>query len=317
MGDVPLKDSLLATLVAVIWGVNFVVIDAGLDDDMPPLLFAALRFAVVSLAVVVVARPAVAFRQVALVGLFMSVGQFGLLYSALAMGMPPGLASLVLQAQVVLTVVFAAVRLAERPTGAQVVGVVLGAVGLGVVALGRSAATPLLALLVTVAAAASWACGNVVARRAGAASGFGLTVWSATVVPVPLLVLSLLLDGPAEVGHALTSLSLAAVLSTAYTAVLASWVGYGIWNSLLARHRTSAVVPFTLLVPLVGMVSAWLVLEEVPNAAEAGGGVVLLLGVATAALGRFGPGGRPGPQPASAAYSAAVEERVDAVPGRR
>ncbi|WP_101523685.1 EamA family transporter [Nocardioides houyundeii] len=281
----PLKDSLLATLVAVIWGVNFVVIDAGLDEDMPALLFVALRFTLVALAVVVVARPQVPFRQVALVGAFMSVGQFGLLYSALAMGMPPGLASLVLQAQVVLTVVFAAVRLSELPTAGQLAGVVLGAVGLGVVALGRSAATPLLALLVTVAAAASWACGNVVARRVGTASGLSLTVWSATVVPLPLLALSLVVDGPDAVGHALTSLSLAAVLSTVYTAVLASWVGYGIWNSLLARHRTSAVVPFTLLVPLVGMTAAWLVLGETPNVAEAVGGAVLLLGVATAALG--------------------------------
>ena len=147
-------------------------------------------------------------------------------------------------------------------------------------------------------------------------------------VPGPLLALSLLVDGPAEVGQALASLSLAAVLSTAYTAVLASWVGYGIWNSLLARHPTSAVVPFTLLVPVVGMLSAWVVLDEVPNAAEAGGGLVLLLGVATAALGRFGRSGRLGqgrgvavpavvPAPDADAYSDDVEEREDPVHAAR
>lgn len=304
----PLKDSLLATLVAVIWGVNFVVIDVGMDDDMPALLFVAMRFAVVALAVLVVARPRVPFRQVALVGVFMSIGQFGLLYTAMAMGMPAGLASLVLQAQVVLTIVFAAVRLAERPTSGQVAGVLLGALGLGVVALGRSAATPLLALLVTVAAASSWACGNVVARRLGSANGLALTVWSATVVPLPLLGLSLLVDGPDAVGHALTHLSAAALASTAYTAVLASWVGYGIWNSLLARHRTSAVVPFTLLVPVVGMSSAALFLGEVPNHWETLGGVVLLLGVATAALGLPRRRAR-----AAGAYGGAVEERDEPV----
>ncbi|WP_110182121.1 EamA family transporter [Nocardioides solisilvae] len=302
----PLKDSLLATLVAVIWGVNFVVIDVGLSDDVPPLLFAALRFAVVALAVLIVARPRLPFGQVALVGLFMSVGQFGLLYTAMAMGMPAGLASLVLQAQVVLTILFAAVRLAERPTAGQVAGVLLGALGLSVVALGRSAATPLLALLVTVGAAASWACGNVVTRRLGSANGLALTVWSATVVPLPLIGLSLLLDGPAAVGHALTHLSGAAVASTAYTAVLASWVGYGIWNSLLARHRTSAVVPFTLLVPVLGMSSAALVLGEVPNRWEALGGLALLLGVATAALGLPRRRRRP-------TYGGGVEERQQTV----
>ena len=108
-----------------------------------------------------------------------------------------------------------------------------------------------------------------------------MTVWSALVVLVPMLGLSLALDGPDAVGHALTHLTLAPVLSTLYTAWLASLVGYGIWNTLLARYPASAVVPFTMLVPPVGMLTAWLVLGEVPNAAEVVGGVVLLLGVAT------------------------------------
>lgn len=119
-----------------------------------------------------------------------------------------------------------------------------------------------------------------------------MTVWSALVVPVPMLGLSLALDGPDAVGHALTHLTLAPVLSTLYTAWLASLVGYGIWNTLLARYPASAVVPFTMLVPPVGMLAAWLVLDEVPNAAEVVGGVVLLLGVATTTgvLGRRSPG---------------------------
>lgn len=284
MGPMPLKDSLLAVLVAVIWGVNFVAIELGLDD-VPPLLFLSLRFFVVAApALWLVARPQVPWQLIVQVGLFMSLGQFGLLYTAMALGMPPGLASLVLQAQVVLTVVFASLRLHEMPAARQVAGVALGVVGLGIVAVGRSAATPLLPLLLTLAAATSWACGNVVARRVGATSGLSMTVWSAIVVPVPLLLMSLLVDGPHEVARALTHLSLAAVLSTAYTAVLASFVGYGIWNTLLGKYQASAVVPFTLLVPVVGMTAAWLVFGELPNAAEATGGALLLAGVATVAL---------------------------------
>lgn len=289
----PLKHSLLATLVAVIWGINFVAIEFGVRD-VPPLLFLAMRFVVVVLpAVFLVARPAVPWPVVVKVGLFMSVGQFGLLYSAISLGMPPGLASLVLQAQVVLTVIFASVRLHERPTRAQLLGVGLGALGLVVVGTGRSDTTPLLPLLLVVAGAVSWACGNVVARAAGPASGLSMTVWSALVVPVPLLALSLLLDGPAEVGHALTHLTWEAGVSTLYTAVLASLVGYGIWNHLLGLHPASSVVPFTLLVPPVGMLTAWLVLDEVPNVAEAGGGALLLAGVAVVAL-LGGRGGRNG-----------------------
>ncbi len=289
-GWVPLRSSLLATLVAVIWGVNFVVIDAGLDG-MPPALFVALRFiAVLFPAIFFVPRPQGRMRDVLLIGLFMSLGQFGLLYTALAMGMPPGLASLVLQAQVAFTIVFAALALRETPRRTQVVGVVVGAAGLGIVAAGRDAATPALALVVTLAAAASWAIGNVIARRLGGAgrggalAGLSMTVWSALVVPVPMALLAVALDGADAVGAALTHLTTAQLLSTAYTAWLASLVGYGIWNTLLARHTASAVVPFTMLVPPVGIAAAWLALGETPAPAELVGGAVLLIGVGIAVL---------------------------------
>ena len=109
------RDSLLAAFVATVWGFNFVVIDWGMHG-VPPLLFVALRFlAVVLPAVFLVPRPQAPWRTVATVGLFMSLGQFGLLYSSMHAGMPPGLAALVLQAQVLFTVLIAAAWLRERP----------------------------------------------------------------------------------------------------------------------------------------------------------------------------------------------------------
>jgi O-acetylserine/cysteine efflux transporter len=282
---VPIKDALLAVVVAVIWGMNFVVIDEGLGD-LPPLLFVAMRFVVVLIpAVFLVARPNVPWRTLATVGLFLGVGQFGLLYTALAAGMPAGLASLVLQAQVLFTVALAALRLHERPTARQIVGTVIGAFGLAIVASGRSAETPLLGLLLSLAAALSWAMGNIASRRAAVASGLSMTVWSALFVPIPLFVLSLAVDGPAAVGTALTHITVANLMSTAYTAYLASLVGYGIWNTLLARHAAALVVPFTLLVPPVGLLTAWIVQGEEPGPAEAIGGLVLLVGVAVTAIG--------------------------------
>jgi O-acetylserine/cysteine efflux transporter len=285
MAGMPLGPALLASLTATIWGINFVVIDEGLGS-VPPLTFAAIRFTLVALpAVFFVRRPAARFVDVALVGLFMSIGQFGLLYSALHLGMPPGLASLVLQAQVMLTVLIAALRLGERPRPKVVVGIAVGTVGLGVVALGRTGATPALALLLTLAAALSWALGNVASRRIRSASGLSLTVWSATVVPVPLLALSLLTDGPHAVTRSIEHLPVSALLSTAYTVVLASLVGYGIWNSLLARHPAALVAPFALLVPPVGIAAAWLVQGEQPGPAELVGGLLLLAGVAVTVRG--------------------------------
>jgi O-acetylserine/cysteine efflux transporter len=284
--EVPIRDALLAILVAVIWGMNFVVIDEGLAG-VPPLLFVAIRFCVVLLpAVFLVPRPAVPWRTLAAVGLLLCVGQFGLLYSALAAGMPPGLASVVVQAQVMFTVGFAALRLNERPSARQLAGTVVGVAGLAIVASGRSGETPLLGLLLTIAAALSWASGNIASRRAQVASGLSMTVWSAVFVPLPLLALSFAIDGPAAIGTALTHLTVGNALSTAYTAYLASLVGYGIWNTLLARHAAALVVPFTLLIPPVGMLTAWIVQGEHPGVVEAIGAVVLLLGVAITAIGR-------------------------------
>jgi O-acetylserine/cysteine efflux transporter len=275
------RHALLATLVATIWGFNFVVIEWGMAG-VPPLLFASMRFAAVVIpAVFLVPRPSASWQTVVAVGVFMSLGQFGLLYTSMHLGMPPGLAALVLQAQVVFTAVIAAVWLRERPTTWQVTGIVVAAAGLVVVGIGRGGHIPLAALLLCVAAALSWGIGNVVARRSAAptSSGLSLVVWSSLVVPVPLFVLSLLLDGPHAVGAALAGLGPQAAASTLYTAVLASLVGYSIFNGLLARYPAASVVPFVLIAPPVAMLSAWLLLGQTLNVAEAVGGVVVLVGV--------------------------------------
>jgi O-acetylserine/cysteine efflux transporter len=276
------RDSLLAALVATIWGFNFVVIDWGMDG-IPPLLFVAIRFAaVVFPAILFVRRPDAPWRTVAAVGVFMSLGQFGFLYVSMDAGMPPGLAALVLQAQVIFTVLIAAGVLKEIPTAAQVAGVVVGSVGLAVVAVGRGGHVTATALALCLLAALSWGIGNVVSRASGVKGGLSLTVWSAVVVPVPLLALSLALDGPTVVGDALASFSWQAGVSTLYTAGLASLVGYGVFNTLLGRNPSSSVVPWVLLAPVVAMGSAWLLLDQRPNSAEIVGGVLLIIGVLVA-----------------------------------
>ena len=280
-----LRHSLLATLVVVIWGANFVVIDAGQADDVPPLLFLALRFVVVVVpAIFFIKPPPIGWRNIVAIGATLSLAQFALLYLALALGMPPGLASLLLQTQVIFSIVVAAVVVRERPTARQLVGTVIGMTGLVVVVVGHSQTAPWLPLIVTLASALAWAVGNVLARRAGARSGLSLVVWSGAVVPLPSLALSLIVDSPPVVWAALQSISPLAIASTVYTAVFASLIGYGIWNSLLARYPTSAVVPFTLLVPVVGILAAWFVQGEVPSATELIGGAIMLAGLAAAVV---------------------------------
>ena len=300
-----LRDSLLAALVATIWGFNFVVIDWGMDG-VPPLVFVAVRFTVVLLpAVFLVPRPKASWRIVVAVGAFMSLGQFGFLYLSMDAGLTPGLAALVLQAQVIFTILIAAGVLRERPTRGQVVGVAVGSAGLVVVGLGRGGDVTAVALGLCLLGALSWGIGNVVSRSAGVAGGLSITVWSALAVPVPALALSYLVDGPDAVAAGFGAFGWSAALSTLYTAGLASLVGYAIFNSLLGRNESAYVVPWVLLAPVVAMASAWLLLDQRPGAGEVAGGALLVVGVLVAMRSRRVPvaATRPEPVVAGAAQS--------------
>ena len=297
MDQVTRRDMLLAALVASLWGLNFVVIDWGMSG-IPPLLFAAIRFAVVALAVVVVPRPQTGWRVIVGVGLFMSLGQFALLYTSLALGLSPGLAALLMQAQAVFTIVLAAVALRERPSAMQVAGVSLGVIGLAVVAVFRGGDAPVIAVCLALAAALSWAVGNVISRRAGVVTGVGrggtlsLTVWSSLVVPVPALALSFVIDGPAAIGAGLAAIGPQAVVSTLYTAGLCTLFAYAVFNGLLGRNPSAAVVPWILLAPVVAMASAALLLGEAPSVGEVVGGAVLVAGVLVSGIRRRQPAPR-------------------------
>ena len=277
------RDSLRATLVAIVWGANFVVIDEGLKG-FPPFLLLCVRFLVVVFpAVFFVPRPA-PWRTILQIGLFMSLGQFVLLYLSLHLGMPAGLASLIVQVQVIASIGISRVFLKERPTRQQMVGVTVGLVGLAVLVLGYGASAPLLPLVVIIGGCLSWSVGNVMSRRAQISSGFGLTVWSGVVVPIPALALALLVDGPHAVDHAVAHVSWVTIASTLYTAVGCSLYGYGVWNSLLSRYQVGSVVPFALLVPVAGITTAWVALGQVPSASEILGGIVMMSGIAITTL---------------------------------
>jgi O-acetylserine/cysteine efflux transporter len=287
----------LGLLVALIWGVNFVAIDLGLRDTLP-LVLVALRFALVAVPLVFfVPKPDAPWRVIIGIGLFMSAGQFGLLFTAMHLGLPAGLAAVILQCQMVFTLMIGALVLRERPTRMQLLGALIGVAGLGVVALGRldgeTGLAAIVPLLICVAGGLSWAIGNVISRSAAGANGFGIVVWSALVVPVPVLVMSLFLDGPAAVGEAFTTIGWQTIASVAFTAGAASLVGYSIWNMLLGRYPAALVAPFALLTPPVGLAAAALALGQVPNSLELVGSALLVGGVAVGQVRRRVRSGAP------------------------
>jgi O-acetylserine/cysteine efflux transporter len=280
----PLRHNLLAASVAFLWGVNFVAIDVGLET-FPPLLFVALRFALTAFpAVLLVRRPAVAVKWIVAVGFFLSVGQFGLLFVAIHIGMPAGLSSLVIQLQAVFTIALAVAFLGERPARVQLCGAVVAFAGLALIAAGRAQSVPLGAVLLVVGAAASWGVSNICTRVAKPSEGFAFLIWASLVGPIPLTGLSFAFEGSDAMAHAFSSLGWQALLSLLYIVVVATLFGFGAWTWLLARYSTSNVAPFSLLAPVAALVSTWLVRGEQPTAAELAGGIVILAGLALAVV---------------------------------
>ncbi len=280
------KDILLAAVVIVAWGVNFVIIKVGLDG-VPPMLLGALRFMLAAFpAILFIRRPDMPLRWLLAYGLTISLGQFAFLFSAMYAGMPAGLASLVLQAQAFFTLGFAALFIGESVRRSSLIGLVVAAAGLLLIGSESGRAFTLAGFVLTLCAAAMWGLGNVVTKRIGKVNLVSLVVWGSLIPPLPFLALSLLLEGPAQIETALRSISLNSILAIAYLAFVATLLGYGLWSRLLSRYPASQVAPFSLLVPVVGLSSAWLFLGEALSAVQWVGAAIVMLGLL---INVFGP----------------------------
>ena len=281
------KDMLLALCVVVAWGVNFVVIKLGLQG-MPPFLLAGLRFTLVAFpAIFFVRRPPIPLRWLVVYGMTISFGQFAFLFLAIKLGMPAGLASLVLQAQAFFTLLLGALLLAEKLRWNHIVGIIIATLGMFLLATAgmegqTSAGITLTTMMLTLSAALSWGLGNItnkIIMRNRSVPIMSLVVWSALVPIVPFFACSLLFDGQAAIVYSLLHIGLQTVLALFYLAFVATIVGYAIWGNLLSRYETWRVAPLSLLVPVVGIVTAALVLDEHLSGQQMLGAAVIILGL--------------------------------------
>ncbi|MGF6755460.1 EamA family transporter [Paraburkholderia sp. GAS42] len=279
------KDLLLALVVVVAWGVNFVVIKVGLHG-VPPMLLGALRFLLAAVpAVFFVKRPRLPLRWLLAYGATISFGQFAFLFTAMYVGMPAGLASLVLQAQAFFTLLFAVMFLHERLRAQNLIGLLIAAGGLALIGLQGGHSMTVAGFLLTLCAAVSWALGNIVTKKVGKVDLVGLVVWASLIPPVPFFVLSYVIEGPQRIAAALTGIGGASIFAIVYLAFIATLLGYGLWSRLLSRYPASQVAPFSLLVPIIGLASASLLLDEHLSSAQIAGAALVMAGLAVNVFG--------------------------------
>ncbi|HXS51489.1 MAG TPA: EamA family transporter [Usitatibacter sp.] len=282
------RDVGLALLVVAVWGTNFVVIKWGLRA-IPPFLFALLRFLFSAFPFVFfLARPATPWRWLVLYGLFLGAGQFGLLYFALRADISPGLASLVIQAQVFFTIGLSAWIFGERVTAVALTGSAVAVAGLALIASHLDGSSTPLGIAIVLCAALCWGVANVIAKKAaaqsrGSFSMLSFVAWASIFAVPPLLALTLAIEGSAAWG-ALRAAGGAAWAAAAWQVVGNTLFGFAAWSFLLARYDAAVVSPWALLIPVFGMGASAAFLGESLPAWKLGGGVLVLAGIATIVL---------------------------------
>lgn len=274
-----ISDILLATLVAVLWGAAFPVIAIGLDSFSPAQLV-VLRFLFAAIPVLFLSRPDLPWPTLLLIGLTLFAGQFLLLFIGYESGMPPGVASVVMQSQAFFTVIIAALWLKDHPTGRQVIGMVISFSGMALVGLTVGLDLTYLGLALTLGGALSWAMGNVLLKRTPQSPNLGLIAWLSLVPPIPALAFSMLFENAPPIWTAVASSSWQSMAAAAYLGVGASLFAYAIWADLLRRFSTAAVAPYALLAPCVGMAASAALFGEQFGPLRYAGLVLVLLGLA-------------------------------------
>jgi len=250
----------LGVLVAVIWGFNFVVVEIGLDS-FPPLFFSALRFLCAAFpAVLFVRRGGLGWRWILSIGFSLGVVMFSLVFLGMDLGLPAGLSSLVLQIQVVFTLLLSGILLHDSPSRWQKIGVAVALGGIGLLAVDMHDRATFPGLVLVVAAGFVWGISNMLLKLSRSVDMFRLIIWMSIVPPLPLLLISLIFEeGQAE---AIARVSWTGVGAILYTGLISTVVGFGLWGKLFKEYSPNTIAPFALLVPVSGIISSALVLGE-------------------------------------------------------
>lgn len=270
---------ILAVLIVAGWGLNFVAIKIGLQVLSPTLLCFA-RFFCTSIPIIFfLKRPAVPFKLIVAYGLIMFVLQFLFLFLGMHLGVNAGLASMLIQLQVFFVILLGAIYFQEIPNIWQLLGAVVAFLGIAIIAIYMNGDATLSGFVCIVVAAFTWAIGNLIAKQFGKVSVTSVIAWSSFVAWPPLLTLSLILDGPEKIWYSLHHISWLTTTAIFFLAYPTTLFGFSAWTWLLGKYTVSSITPFTLLVPVFGMLSSAILLHESLQTWKLCAGILIIIGL--------------------------------------
>jgi len=281
---VNLKSILLALLVVLIWGVNFSVIKFGLEE-LPPILFSSLRFFIVAIPIVFfIPFPKTSIWNVLGVGVFLGVLKFSFLFIAMREDASAGISSLLLQAQVIFTILLSMIIFKEKISSSQLIGMTIALIGFSFFFFTVNTNITFFGLVLILSAAIFWSISNIIMKQVKDVNLLHFMVWVSLVPPLPLFILSYIYESQEPLSIILNS-SMKTWLSLAFTGYISTLVAFAIWGWLLKNFNASVVTPFALAIPVVGIISSSILLGEELNIIETIGAILILFGLFISVLG--------------------------------
>jgi O-acetylserine/cysteine efflux transporter len=278
-----IREILTTVVIMALWGGNLAVAKPALEQ-MPPLLVMVLRFALIAAVMLPFAKlPRRHLGPIALLSFTMGTLHFGLMFTALK-ELDAAVAAIVTQVQVPFAVLLSWAVFGDRPRWRRLTGIAVAFAGVALIAGEPQMAVAAAPLLLTVAASFMWSVANIQVKLMNDVDGVSLNAWMALFAIPQLLAVSLLLES----GHvaALLAADRHAWFAVAYAAIAVTVIGYVLWYRLLARHSVGLLMPFTLLVPVFGVVFGVILRGEAFGWQRAAGALVTLIGVAIIVLRR-------------------------------
>lgn len=269
----------LALTVAIVWGLNFVMVKIGLQQ-LPPLTLCALRFFFASIpAIFFLPKPNASWKYIIGYGLLTFALAFSLLFAGMSFGISPSIAALVIQSQVFFTVLITCVLGMQILTIWQATGGIISFAGIGVIALHHNPGFTLIGFLLLLASAFSSGMGNVISVKLKNVNMLSLVVWGSFVAFFPLAIAAFLFEQPLAIIIHPQQLTITTVLALTYITYVSTYFGYGCWSWLLSRYPTASVTSFALLCPVVAMFCASLFLGENFEPWKVSSAILVMLGV--------------------------------------
>jgi len=272
-----------ALLVMVLWGVNFPIGKIGLQE-MPPLTFMALRFGLVAVLLAPFVRPPTArMKEILLLSFTLGFLHFALMFTGLKHA-DSAVAAVTVQIQVPFATALGVLFFRESLGWRRMAGMALAMAGVAFLAGEPGPGSELWAVGLIIAAAAVWAFSNIQMKRLSDVNSFALNGWMA-LFAVPQLALgsAVLETGQIE---AIRTAGWEVWAAIVYQAVVVVILCYGIWYFLLNRYRVNQTMPWTLLVPVFGVLAGVVMLGEPLTLRLVLGGLATIAGVAIIMLRR-------------------------------